>query len=314
MNAPKVAVVGASGFIGHHVCVALRDRGCLVVPIGGIRVTRDRIGSIEDMTNHESEAARRLAEKLSGSEAVVNAAGVSVAQGTQVGSLVSANAVFPLILATATKAVGIPRLIHVSSAAVQGRKSVLDSSPQTFAFSPYSSSKSWGEELVLGNGPKQTVVYRPPGVHGRDRPTTKLTVRVASSPLAAYAGDGAANTPQALVENVADAIAFMSVTDLTIPSIVNHPSEGLTVRSYLRRLGDREPKRIPEPAAVPILGAAVMLGNVFSSLSAHSRRLEVLWRGQEQAPSWLTAAGWRPPRGLDGWDKLGVLCRSESAL
>jgi len=40
-------------------------------------------------------------------------------------------------------------------------------------------------------------------------------------------------------------------------------------------------------------------------LAANAQRVEMLWSGQSQAPSWLTQAGWAAPVGAEAWSCLG---------
>src|SRR5699024_8470438 len=94
-----------------------------------------------------------LAVQLQGCHAVVNAAGRAEPGSDDVAGLLAANGVLPALLARSAERGGVPRLIHISSAAVQGRRRVLDSSTELRPFSPYSYSKAVGEAMALRNHP-----------------------------------------------------------------------------------------------------------------------------------------------------------------
>ncbi len=235
----RVAVLGASGFIGNGVVEALRARGASVtaVPTPRLRSTAGSSASLADEL--ETEGARAalavLRDALHGCDAVVNAAGVARATSAWDAEMVGANALLPLVVARARPAGS--RLVHVSSVAVQGRGCVLDESPRQAPFSPYSASKALGEQ-VLAACP-DVVVFRPTSVHGPRREVTRTLVRVLSSPGASVAGRGDGTTPQVLVQNVADAIAFVTLSTERPPRIVLQPSENLTVSRA--REGARSP-------------------------------------------------------------------------
>lgn len=222
-----------------------------------------------------------------------------------------ANHQLPGLLAHVTTQLGL-RLVHVSSAAVQGRRRRLDSSVEYEPFSPYSASKVAGERAIRSHS-GEMCIYRPPGVHGTDRAVTRTLVRLAGGPWATVASPGQQNSPQALIENVADAIAFLATTDQELPEIVHHPSEGLTVSGLLHLMGGRRPRHVPKVIAAATICGAFLSARVHSGIGGHARRLEVLWNGQQQAPSWLTGAGWLAPYGEQRWAELGRSIASEEA-
>lgn len=245
-----------------------------------------------------------LARQLEGVDAVVNAAGLAEATSADVGSLTAANALLPGIIGMACGVAGVPRLVHVSSAAVQGRAETLDASSDVEPLTPYARSKTLGEHLVrLANS--GAVVYRPPGVHGRSRRVSQSMARLARSPLASVARPGSSPSPQALLRNVADAVAFLATTARQPPPIVAHPSEGLTTASLLELLGGRAPREIPRPLASGTVALLAAVGRAIPYVAANARRVEMLWFGQAQAASWLSEAGWEPPLGLEAWKALG---------
>lgn len=295
-------MVGASGFVGDAVCAALRNRGHVVLPVRAPRLAEDPGPQVL-----RSEAAS-LAAVVASSDAVVNCAGVPDSTGSDASSMVGANAVLPgLIAETASEAK--VRFVHVSSAAVQGRRAILDATNEMAPFSPYSESKAAGERAALAF--PNTVVYRPPGVHGAQRRVTRDIARLARSQMSSVAGTGSANTAQSLIENVGDAIAFLATCAAQPPTVVSHPSEGITTASLLQDLGGKHPRHIPRPLARAIVDSAYFAAKPRPGLNGVARRLEVLWFGQGQAPSWLTTAGWRPPCDRTAWRDIGRMLTPE---
>lgn len=292
-----VAVVGATGFVGKHVSDALAQRGH---EVRSVRAPRLLPGM--DSRQYQEHVAR-LTEQFMNCLCVVNAAGIARAAAGKA-LLDQANGLMPALVAEAAATASL-RMVHVSSAAVQGRRPVLDSKPEVAPFSPYSESKAVGELRLLENGHGDLCIYRPPGVHGRDRSVTQTIARIARGPLSTVASPGTDNTPQALVENVADAVAFLTTTELSLPRIVHHPSEGLTTESLLHALGGRPPKMLPRSLARHTIGSLYAGARARPGLEGQVRRVELLWLGQEQAPSWLSKVGWRPVAGADRWIDLG---------
>jgi UDP-glucose 4-epimerase len=298
-----VALVGASGFVGSQVRAALERRGAQVLRVSAPRLhtsARRPEEVMAEVTRYQGgPEGRVLAGSLDGCDVVVNAAGVAAAAGHG-DSLFGANALLPGLLAAV--APRRARFVHVSSAAVQGRIGVLDEAEETHPFSPYSLSKSLGEEAVLAVR-SDAVCYRPTSVHGIGRDVTRSLVRVVNSPLASVAGTGDLPSPQVRVENVGDAVAMLATTEETPPRIVLHPSEGLTTGDVVRLLGGREPIRVPRWLARAAVDLAFIVGRLVPASAGVARRLEMLWFGQGQAESWLSER-WKPVKGTDSWKEL----------
>lgn len=301
---PRVVVLGAGGFVGSAVTAALQRRGMLVEPVVAPRLRSDATSLDElraDLEGREAAHARAvLLDSLAGASAVVNAAGIATAAAGRDDALVGANALLPALVAEATPTDA--RLVHVSSAAVQGRRPVLDESVELTPFSPYSSSKAWGEALLRERAPRATSV-RPTSVHGLGRSVTRTLVRVLASPAASVAGAGDDPTPQVLVANVGDAVAHVTTTPEQPPQVVLQPWEGLTTAGLVRLLGGREPRHLPVPLARAVVRTAHSWGRAVPAMAGVARRVEMLWFGQGQERGWLDGR-WTPPLGLDGWEEL----------
>jgi len=131
----RVVVVGASGFVGSAVAAALEARGSAVERLRAPRLPAVRPDEAMGAVASAAEVVDALARRFRGAAAVVNAAGNPDASSRDVDALVAANAVLPGVVAAAVAAAAVPRLVHVSSAVVQGRRATLDESDAVDAFS-----------------------------------------------------------------------------------------------------------------------------------------------------------------------------------
>ncbi|MEI2821699.1 MAG: NAD-dependent epimerase/dehydratase family protein [Marmoricola sp.] len=87
-------------------------------------------------------------EHLSDVDLLINAAGMAAATSTDNSALLGANSALPYFLGRAAEVAGVPRFIHVSSAAVQGR-GVLNEGKAMDPVSRYGFSKACGEVALL---------------------------------------------------------------------------------------------------------------------------------------------------------------------
>jgi len=310
-----VAVIGATGFVGSAVVGALEERGHVVRTVASPRL-RTSLTSPEGLlaAAQSPPELEMLARELEGVDAVVNAAGCPDASSLDEEMLLGANALLPAVVALAAVRASVPRLVHVSSAVVQNDIRVLDESEDLRPFSPYSTSKVAGEQVLrhVHEEDLEVIRYRPPSVHAPGRRVTRMVARIASSPLATVARPGDQPTPQALLANVGDAVAHLATTPTAPNGVVVHPSEGVTVQRLMRDLsGGREPLRLPRFLATFVVRTAKVLGRVHRPTAANARRVELLWLGQGQAPSWLTQDGWQPVAGPNAWRALGKSARGE---
>lgn len=309
---PRILIVGSSGFVGGALRHAVESRGWTALTLKTPRLTLPPNTSTL-VRLHESERLGTLISdevQAGHPDVVVNAGGVSDAKHAPDASLEGANALLPGVLYMASQ--GTP-FIHVSSAAVQGTKRTLDDSPTHRPESHYGAAKARGEQLLIELMSKHDnplIIFRPPGVHSHDRAVTRTLARLARS-RAAVTSAIEMNSPQALLENVVDALCFVVEHLPFSPTIVHYPSEGITNQYLLRALGGREPQLIPDWLACTLVGAADAVPS--RALKPHVSRLRLLLRGQHQAPSWLTTAGWQAPRRAEAWHTLGIMARRGAA-
>ena len=165
---PSVAVTGASGFVGRALVSHLHVAGRKVVAIsrGGasppVKVSDIRVDSYLD------PMALRVA--FAGIDAVVHLAAHAHRGGTPEEFAASRQATAAVLQAAADA--GVRRFVFVSSIGVHGN--VTHASPFTedsplAPVEPYAASKLEAERLVTAS-PLQTVILRPPLVHGPQAP------------------------------------------------------------------------------------------------------------------------------------------------
>ncbi len=301
----RIALFGATGFVGSAVaraCVAA-DHEVVALRSPRVRCEASDVDQVQDQAQSLNELVDSTAAQILGCDVVVNAAGCAEALSGDEAVLLGANALLPAVLAAAVGVAAVPRLVQVSSAAVQGRRPILDESAEYDAFSPYARSKILGEQAVRRTA--AGVVYRPTSVHGLSRGVTEKLAGIARGPISSVAGDGSRPTPQILDTSVGSAVRFIVEAD-RVPGIVMHPWESMTTRSLLVALGaGRTPRRIPASVARGTVRTLSRAAQLRPGAQGLARRLEMLWFGQEQGDSWLTSTGWTGAATPEDWSALG---------
>ncbi|WP_129359903.1 MULTISPECIES: NAD-dependent epimerase/dehydratase family protein [Micrococcaceae] len=327
-------VLGATGFAGSAIMTRLQQEGISASPVSAPRLatSSESAGQVISEARRLESVIDYLADSFAGADVVVNAAGLSAPDQNDLPSLVGANALLPTVVVVAAQRTGVRRVIHLSSAAVQGARPVLDASEATAPFSAYSFSKALGEDCVLRlrdfinatahagaapgsaasdfppapskspaqvepNHAAELCILRATSVQGSGRKTTSNLARVASSPLAVVAGNGDRATPVTSVHALAEYVVAVGKFAGKLPSIVLQPWEGATTASVIRDAGRRNPRRVP----AFVLRLGVKFGHVLSSamnerLQGAVRRAELMWFGQGQDDTWATENNLLPER------------------
>jgi nucleoside-diphosphate-sugar epimerase len=173
----KIAVTGASGFIGQHVVGDLVARGEQVVPI---RRPFER---------------RRLAEQFAGAAAVVHLAGLISAPRER--DFVAANVDATRIVAEAARDARV-RMVHISSLAAGGPApphAPRTENDQPHPITAYGRSKLAGERVLAETMGLRWIALRPGVVYGpRDRALFALFRMAARGVLPVVGRSGAAYT------------------------------------------------------------------------------------------------------------------------
>ena len=228
---------------------------------------------------------QRLVDSLRG-DVAINAAGLAAPASGDAAGLRGANAVWPAVMSLACREAAVPRLVHVSSAAVQGRRDPLDESTEHEPFSRYTRSKAEGEGALLrlgeaGRGVRQLVVYRPTSVQGAGRRTTATLVRLSRLRHLPVTDGGRQQLPLILVTDVARACLLLAGTPRP-PQIALHPWDGMTTAQLLEWLAPghrgstcRRPWSAPSSVAYEPAGGSgrgrALSGSLTSSTSGRSR-------------------------------------------
>jgi nucleoside-diphosphate-sugar epimerase len=163
-----VAVTGATGFIGWHVCERFRDAGWTVRAIVRPGGRRGIPAGVEEASI--SLESPRLADVLEGISTIVHLAGLT--QARRAADFQRVNVDYTRAVAEATRASGA-RLVHVSSQTAGGPAPA--GRPRTEAdmpapITPYAESKLAGERVVRQTNGLSWAILRPTAVYGpRDR-------------------------------------------------------------------------------------------------------------------------------------------------
>jgi nucleoside-diphosphate-sugar epimerase len=206
----KVAVTGATGFVGSHLAEALRARGhevvCLVrspdraasLAAAGCRLLK---GALDD------EAA--LKTFVEGAEIVQHVAGAVTAVGGGDGQFERVNREGTVRLAGLARTAGVRRFVYVSSLAASGpapRGTPLPDANGSGPVTPYGRSKLAGEEAVRASNVRFTII-RPPAVYGpRDRNQFLPAFKLARRGFHPVIGDGLQELSLIHVRDLAEAL------------------------------------------------------------------------------------------------------------
>lgn len=305
----KVAVVGASGFVGKETARRLREEGHTVVAVAAPRL-RTAARDIADLATDAAAAGPRhqedLVRALSGADVLVNCAGLARPTSSADDGLYGANALLPVVLFRASTAAGIRRFVHVSTAAVLGSGTLRDGW-HSEGRTPYARSKALGEQGLKMSREEQPVdlrILRPTSVHGPERDVTRTLTRLARSPAASMSGNGSAASPQVLVGRVAQVLAALAVLNEAPGHPLIQPWDGVTVRSVLEDLGDGSaPRSLPVPVARFLVAIGSRVPQAW--IQGQTRRVEMLWFGQRHEAGWLAGHGFDAELDREVWREVG---------
>lgn len=205
----RIAITGATGFLGGALCQRLLANGARVLALG-----RDR-GKLAALS---ALGAETLAHDLSDGPPslqgaplshVVHCAALSSAWGTHA-AFHSANVSGTQSAIAFAKANGARRFVHISTPSLYFRfrdqPGVREDAPLPTPVNAYAATKRQAEMLVRAEGGLDTVILRPRGLYGRgDTALLPRLLRAAQSgPLPLIRG-GTAETDLTHVEDVVDA-------------------------------------------------------------------------------------------------------------
>jgi UDP-glucose 4-epimerase len=313
MGMKRVVVTGANGFIGHHLCRTLIDRGVSVTACIREQADPSVFGNLRDsleicrMASLSGTADEFRA--LEGADAVIHLAGrAHVMRETQEDSLCA----FRKVNVGGTRSVvhgavrfGVRRFLYLSSIKVNGEetkeKAFSEQDPPGFVDS-YGQSK-WEAELSLmeiANAANlEWVIIRPPlvygpGVRGNFRSLMNLVYRGVPLPLGS-------------IRNSRSFVSVYNLCDLLF-SLVDHPgaanqcflvgdSEDLSTPELIRAVSiglGRSPRLVGCPPSLlkmigSLLGKESVMQRLCSSLVIDRRKTGTLlnWKAPESFDSGL---------------------------
>lgn len=316
MSCPiRVGVVGASGLVGKTILARLATAATIDACVVAMRhvaavepLSPTRPGeAVDRWRDANSAATAAIEEQLAGLDVVVIAAGAAAPDSTDAALLAGANTLLPWVVLDCARRAGATRVVHVSSAAVEGSTALLHERLDGAPFSPYSRSKMDGELGLVtlarehSDGP-ELAIYRPTTVVHPARPVSHTMVRAASRrwlPL----GPGSVPLPLAHPSNMAAVVEHLTLCDAP-PLVTVHPSESMDL-ARLRVATGASPAVIATSATVFRLVCAV--GVALATISRRPglrRRVELIRDGQATGPTAVEADGYAHPYGAAAWRDL----------
>jgi len=307
-STPTVAIVGGTGLVGR-ACASRIVQHYNVKTVAAPRLEYSGPNappSVIEAALSNTDVIATLSASFEGCTAVVNASGLAAPLAPASAVLSGANALTPATIGIAAARAGVRRLIHISSAAVQGRRRVLDDSANLEPATPYGCSKALGEstlEALRTDYPAlEIVIYRPTSVLFPERDVTRHLGRTLRRKVVPIAGTGDAPQPFILPQQLASAVMLLLNHD-SPPARCVHPMEGPTVSQLVRGLG-RPWLVLPIPLVVFRIAAAILRMTRVSSAGGIARRIELFALGQEVRGDALMGAGYAPEFALEDYGRL----------
>ena len=249
MDAPRIALIGGTGFIGSTVAEYLTRQGAQLTVMsrqpGGHAALSVLPGvSVVAADVYDEGSLTRL---LAGHDAVVNLVGILHGRRRD---FERAHVTLPETLTRAMRAAGVRRLVHVSALGADAH-----------APSDYQQTKALGERVVEQSGLAWTIL-RPSVVFGRGDSFLNLFASLCRHlPLLPLSGASTRFAP-VWVEDVARAIAACLERPATIGQVLELAGpNSYTLAELVRYVGEvtGHPRTvIPLPAALAMLQASVM--------------------------------------------------------
>lgn len=301
----NILLLGADGFIGRHLDVALRAAGHAVVR--GVRHVRAAGGiGIDYRRDHETSVWR---ERLAGIDVVINTVGILSER--QKDDFLHIHTTAPLALFSACRAVGVRKVVHISALGADTRRTA------------YLASKADADDALSGMG-MMGVVVRPGLVFGSDGTSSRFFLALASLPLHGLPGDGQQLLRPIHIDDLCELVLNIVATTSCAGQIID--AVGGKTLSYRELLACYRQSLGLRPAAtwrIPwsLLALAVALGEFFPKTllrrdtlrmlrvgnyanDADTRRLlgraarspaEFLSPGEQAAARGRAFAAWRTP-------------------
>jgi nucleoside-diphosphate-sugar epimerase len=286
----RVLIVGASGFIGRHIAIKAADAGHEIISCGrNISRLNLRFPSWKAVPcNLAKDSAADWRERLSGVDAVVNAAGIF--QSEKSNSLEAVHVTGPRALFDACAEARVARLIQISALGA-------DSHAQSQFQLTKCKADEYCLELAERNGLRGWIVVRPSLVIGRGGQSTALFSALAALQWPPRLGAGSWKMQPVHVSDLAHGVCLLleqneapRQLDFAGPRAMTTDQLTHTLRRWLL-LPPAKVMPVPER----LLRFASRFGSLFS-LGAFSREgVEMLARGNTTSIAPLQEAlHWQP--------------------
>ena len=293
----KIALTGASGFIGLRVIEWLRCNGHMAVPL-----VRKPSGLFGEIVVGDLSAGPMSLAALTGADAVIHlAARTHVARENEadpVAAYRQANVLSTAYLLDAALDAGINRFVYISSIKASGEWT-LPGMPFTSKTSSrpedaYGASKLEAEDLVRSrySVPGKTwTILRPPLVHGAGaKGNLDLMIRAISNgiPLPFAGLDNRRSVVH--VDNLADAIGRAATMDAAAGKLLLVSDMTLSTTELARTIG----RGLGRP--VRLVRVPRWIANVLGRLTGKTAQVDRLWGSLEIDPGEISAVlDWTPP-------------------
>lgn len=210
----RVAVTGATGYVGSAVCRALSRRGAHVTALtrgegGESTVDRWMPGDLGD--------AASLDRLLEGADVVVHAAGLIRSWDVDALTRTNVGGTEAVVRAAAGR---VSRLVHVSTAGVHGRPgAAVDETAPLRPANPYERSKALAEGIVTALPAGTWAIVRPTDIIGVDHPFDPLIRFLRAVGRSRLWVSARAWTNYVSVDDVAAVVAALALAD-GVPEVV----------------------------------------------------------------------------------------------
>lgn len=298
----RVLLLGADGFVGHHVEAELRSAGHTVVR--GTRRPASETDIAIDFRRDTKPEVWRARLDGAGIDAVVNAVGIL--NETRAGDFELIHHRAPAALFAACAACGIRRIVQISALGAEGEET------------HYLASKAAGDRALLAHAPAG-VVLRPSLIFGADGRSSRSFLRLASLPLTLLPGNGQQRVQPIHIDDlsriVRRAIEHGSPAGATIAVPGADPvSYRDMLASYRRAMGYAPALQIS--VAAPLMAAAAWLGDRFAGSLFNRATWIMLQKGSTASPAAALQLLGRPLRPLTSFiagDKALALRETSAA-
>lgn len=208
----QVTVFGGSGFIGRAIVRALAQQGlqirvaCRRPELAEVTKTAGDVGQVV-LVRANLRMPQSIAVAIAGSQAVVNATGISFQKGRQ--KYQSVHVAGARAIADAATAAGVKRLIHISGIGADNRSS----------HNAFIRSKVEGEGAIVAGFPAATIL-RPSVVFGPDdKFFNRLAQAAIKAPFMPLVGNGKARVQPVYDADVGRAVVAVLERPATASSV-----------------------------------------------------------------------------------------------